>query len=282
MLDPDRRRRSNIPPPLEAAHRRVRETPNVSTLPIARRELRGVIERALPGCRRETSESLAAMAHLRSVSGGGTIFSQGEPIPLTLVIRGHGAFRRTTIEGKQIATGIGIPGNLYGFSSIAGTRSSVEFVALTDCDVAMWSGRALRGLAMADPGFALDAIDHMAGFINMLAGNLEGFMHQDARRRVVRVLARHRDLFFAEPPVLSRSLLPSLVGTSREMTGRVLRALEREGTVARVGRTGLKLLRPDQLEADEAPPTGSRPPMAPGPMATAPRTRRASAGRFPG
>ncbi len=32
------------------------------------------------------------------------------------------------------------------------------------------------------------------------------------------------------------------------MTGRVLRQLEREGTLTRVGRVGLKLLRPDQLE----------------------------------
>jgi CRP-like cAMP-binding protein len=52
--------------------------------------------------------------------------------------------------------------------------------------------------------------------------------------------------------LLSRAHLPSLVGTSREMTGRVLRELEREGTVARVGRTGLRLLRPDLLDADAA------------------------------
>ena len=63
------------------------------------------------------------------------------------------------------------------------------------------------------------------------------------------ILARHRELFFGEPAVLTRAHLPGLVGTSREMTGQVLRQLEREGTVARVGRTGLKLLRPDQLEA---------------------------------
>jgi hypothetical protein len=32
------------------------------------------------------------------------------------------------------------------------------------------------------------------------------------------------------------------------MTGRVLRQLEREGTIARVGRAGLALLRPERLE----------------------------------
>lgn len=36
------------------------------------------------------------------------------------------------------------------------------------------------------------------------------------------------------------------------MTTRVLRELEREGTLARVGRSGLELLRPDRLEAGAA------------------------------
>jgi CRP-like cAMP-binding protein len=88
----------------------------------------------------------------------------------------------------------------------------------------------------------------LASFLSILTVKLDGFLHQDARRRVIRVLVRHRDLFFVDPPVLTRSHLPGLVGTSREMTGRVLRELEREGTIARVGRSGLTLLRPERLE----------------------------------
>ena len=44
-------------------------------------------------------------------------------------------------------------------------------------------------------------------------------------------------------------MLPELVATSREMTGRVVRDLEREGVIARVGRRGLRLLNPVALEA---------------------------------
>jgi hypothetical protein len=36
------------------------------------------------------------------------------------------------------------------------------------------------------------------------------------------------------------------------MTGRVLRQLEREGTIERFGRAGLRLLRPDQLDTGAA------------------------------
>jgi CRP-like cAMP-binding protein len=126
-------------------------------------------------------------------------------------------------------------------------------VALTEFEVALWRSPEIRDLAATDPGFALAVIELMAGFLNTLTEKVDGFLHQDARRRVVRVLARHRELFFGNPAVLSRSHLPSLVGTSREMTGRVLRELEREGMLARVGRTGLRLLRPDRLDADAAP-----------------------------
>jgi CRP-like cAMP-binding protein len=88
----------------------------------------------------------------------------------------------------------------------------------------------------------------MAWSLHQTVELIEGFLHQDARRRVLRILAQYRRLFFCGPPVLNRSHLPELVGTSREMTGRVLRGLERDGTLVRVGRTGLKLLRPDRLD----------------------------------
>ena len=71
---------------------------------------------------------------------------------------------------------------------------------------------------------------------------------EDAVERVARVLYRYRELFFAEPPVLTRTHLPMLVGTSREMSGRVIRTLEARGVVARTGRQGLALRDPGTLE----------------------------------
>jgi CRP-like cAMP-binding protein len=224
----------------------------IATRTTEQHEVLGLIERALPGSRPETAQTLARTANFRKVRSEETTFRQGEPIPLTLVVRGYGAFRRTTVDGQQLTIGIASPGDMFGFASIASTRSTVDLVALTDSRVAVWRGPDIRRLATSDPGFALDVIDRMATFLTVITEKVDGFLHQDARRRVVRVLARHRDLFFADPAVLSRSLLPSLVGTSREMTGRVLRELEREGTVSRVGRTGLRLLRPDKLDADVA------------------------------
>ena len=120
---------------------------------------------------------------------------------------------------------------------------------MTECVVAQWPGPLIRALVVADSGLALAAIDSMAGSLHDTIERIEGFVHQNARRRVLRVLATYRELFFGDPVVLSRAHLPGLVGTSREMTGRVLRQLERDGVITREGRVGLRLLRPDRLDA---------------------------------
>lgn len=210
--------------------------------------LRELLVAALPGCGDETIERLIQTARVRSLKAGEHIYRQGEPVPLTLIIEGYGAARRTTVDGKELVSGVAPPGVLFGWSGLAAVPSSVELVALTAGEVGQWRGPDIRALAAADPGLGLAAIDSMAWSLHQTVERIEGFLHQDARQRVVRVLAQYRELFFGEPAVLTRTHLPGLVGTTREMTGRVLRQLEREGTVTRVGRVGLKLLRPDQLE----------------------------------
>jgi CRP-like cAMP-binding protein len=219
------------------------------SVPAAPGSLRAYLVRALPGCRPETIERLIQTVRVRSVKPGEQIYGQGDPVPITLILEGYGAARRTTVDGKELVSGVALAGVLFGWSGLTAVPSSVELIALTECEVCQWPGAEVRVLASADPGLALAAIDSMAWSLHQTVERIEGFLHQDARLRVLRVLARYRDLFFGESPVLTRAHLPGLVGTSREMTGHVLRQLEREGTIVRVGRAGLTLLRPDQLAA---------------------------------
>jgi CRP-like cAMP-binding protein len=213
------------------------------------RELYEMIVRELPDCHESTIASLADSARVRTVNRGGLILGQGERVALTLMVDGHSIARRTTSDGQHLISAVYPPGRLLGFSGIAPILSAAELIALTDCRIASWPGLKVRALAAADPGLGLAAVDALAASVHERMERAEWFLHQDARRRVMRILAAHRDLFFEEPALLDRTHLPGLVGTSREMTGRVLRYLEREGTVARVGRVGLRLLRPDRLDA---------------------------------
>ena len=214
-----------------------------------------ILSRSLPAARADTIERLIETVRMRPIRPGEHLYQQGDPAPLTVIIEGYGAARRTTLSGKELVSGVAPAGVVFGWSGLTSVPSSVEIVALTEVEVAQWPGSEVRVLAATDPGLALAAIDSMAWSLQQAVERIEGFLHQDARLRVLRILAQHRDLFFGESPVLTRAHLPGLVGTSREMTGHVLRQLEREGTVRRVGRTGLELLREDQLEI-ELPTSG--------------------------
>jgi len=209
--------------------------------------VRALIDRALPNCSPDTRCALVETAQLRRVRVGENVYRQGEPVPLTLVVEGYGIARRTNADGRQLFSGVAPFGSLFGWSGVADASSSVEIVALTECLVAQWPGSEIRERIRADVELGLAAIDAMAASLHATMEGIEGFLHQDARRRVLRILARHRQLFFGDPPILTRAHLAGLVGTTQEMTRRVLRQLEREGTVVREGQTGLRLLRPDRL-----------------------------------
>jgi CRP-like cAMP-binding protein len=210
-------------------------------------DLSRLLASALPHARSDTQRSLAQSARIRSLAPKDIVFRQGEPILLTAMLQGYASFRRTTTDGRHLVLGVVKRGDLFGYSSTAARRSPVDVVALTEARAAVWPGKLLRGLAADDPGLATDVIDGVARLILDITERIDGFIHQNSRQRVVRVLARYSDLFFGHPAVLSRSHLPSLVGTSREMTSRVIRQLEVEGVVARVGQTGLQLLAPARL-----------------------------------
>src|SRR5438552_8487610 len=75
--------------------------------------------RSLPDCRPETVEILVKSARLRRLPPGEQIYQQGEPVPLTLILRGFGAFRRTTMTGQEFLSGVAPAGALFGWLGIA-------------------------------------------------------------------------------------------------------------------------------------------------------------------
>ena len=210
--------------------------------------LRDLLGDALASASPATIRRLADGAVIAGLAPHEPVYRQGEAVQLTLVIAGYVGHWHTTPDGRQMILAIVRPGGLTGHTAIARQAAIADTLAITPAEVAVWPGEDTRRLLAADPGMALDVVDVMARYILQFANRLDRYVHQDARRRVLRVLAAYADLFFGEPPVLSRTLLPAMVGTSREMTGRVLRALEAEGVIARVGRRGLRLRRPSALE----------------------------------
>jgi CRP/FNR family transcriptional regulator len=216
-----------------------------------------VIGEAFPNSATETREALVGAAGVRVFRAGRSILEQGDETSLALILDGHVALRRTTVDGRQLIMRIVGRGEIVSILPLASRPASADAVALTPSPAAVWRGSEVRTLATTDPGFAVDILDQVLATFEDVVGRLDGLLYQNALRRVARVLLQHSDLFFAERPVLTRAHLPILVGTSREMTGRVLRVLEAQGLVSRVGRTRLRLLDPAGLAAVAAGSDGS-------------------------
>jgi CRP-like cAMP-binding protein len=213
-----------------------------------------VVGKAFPRARPETHRQLVARADIRVHKAGQTIVAQGNDKWTVLVLDGHVGSRRTSPDGREVIPKVVPPGQLSSLMPIASRPAVVETVALTPCLVALWPGHELHGLASDDAGLAFDLLDHALLGFEAIVERLDGLLYQDAVRRVARVLEQHAEIMFGDMAVLSRAYLPALVGTSREMTGRVLRKLEADGVVARIGRDRLRLLDPDLLARTAAPP----------------------------
>ena len=215
-----------------------------------------VLGEAFPHSRPETRTALAANARVRTFLPGQTFLEQGDDSSLALVLDGHVALRRTTVEGRQLIVRIVTRGGLAAILPLAARPAVADVVALTPSPAALWRGEEARALASLDPGLAVDMLDHTLATFEEVIERLDDLIYQSALRRVAHVLDLHAGLFFSERPVLNRTHLPMMIGTSREMTGRVLRILEARHVVARVGRDRLRLLDPAGLTAAAETGTG--------------------------
>ena len=201
-----------------------------------------VLRSAFPEASLATQQTLRATAEIRSFRSKQTVVAQGEESRVGLVLEGHIGYRRTTVDGREVIPRIGSRGYLGPFMPIAGRPNTAECVALSPSRVALWSGSDVSALAAGDAGFAFDLLQHVLFAFEEVVERMDGLLYQNALRRVARVLDQHADILFSDEGGVTRAYLPALVGTSREMTGRVLRQLESDGVVERIGRNRLRLL----------------------------------------
>jgi CRP-like cAMP-binding protein len=213
-----------------------------------------VVDVAFARARPETRRTLAAGAEVRRFRPRETVVPQGDESWVGLVLEGHAGLRRTTVDGREVITMIVSGGQLGPVMPIAGRPFTADLLALSAGRIALWPGSDVRELAAGDAGLGLDLLDLVLRSVEQVVERMDGLLYQNARRRVARILDQHAEIIFGEEAVVTRSYLPALVGTSREMTGRVLRQLEADGVVKRIGRHRLRLLDPARLARTAAPP----------------------------
>jgi CRP-like cAMP-binding protein len=205
-------------------------------------DLTALLSLALPLASVETRRTMAQRGEVRRFETGQVAYQQAGKRPFGVIAAGHAALRRTTPGGRQLVPRLAGRGRIVGISGIVDRVASNDVVALTPLAIAIWPPAFVRGLADTDPGLGLDLLEHTISMSRELWEQLDALIYQDARARVARVLAAHVDLLFGTPPQIPRAQIAELVGTSREMTRRVLRSLEQDRIVERVGTRGLRLM----------------------------------------
>jgi CRP/FNR family transcriptional regulator, cyclic AMP receptor protein len=201
-----------------------------------------VLSGTFPGSQPATRRALVAKAEVRTFRARQTVVAQGEESRVGIILDGHLGFRRTTVDGREVMPRIISRGDIGPFLSLLHRPSTAELIALSPSRVALWPGEDFQALAVVDAGLAIDLLSHVLLGFEEIVERLDGLLYQNALRRVARILLQHADLVFGDEAVVTRAYLPALIGTSREMTGRVLRQLESDGLVQRMGRHRLRLL----------------------------------------
>jgi len=224
-----------------------------ASVPATLEDLDEALAAVLGASRVDTRRALSSSAQVQSLHRGDSVFRQAHVPPLVLVLKGYAGMRRTTVDGRELMPRILGRGDMIGIQGVVDRPAPFDLFALSDCSIAMWPGDTVRALSEHDSELALALVGSAVRSLEAVAERLDGLTPQGAHRRVARILWRYRHLFFSADPVMTRAHLPELVGTSHEMTRRVLRDFEEAGIVSRTGRAGMQLLDAARLEAAASP-----------------------------
>ena len=242
--------RSRQSPPLRGAAHDTAAAPAAPAAPAGPEALGALLPTVLPEAGERSIIALVRGARMQPFRRHDHVQSQTHDPLLTLVVAGHLGVLRSDADGHQHMITIAGRGEFVSVLSLAREAPPVDLVALDDGIAALWQGELVMSLARVDVGLAVALLHHALRSANRLLNRLEHVSFDSVSRRLAVILWMRREVLFdTRRPLLSRPQLASLAGTSREMTGRVIRDFEQRGVIARVRGTGLVLLDPDGLRA---------------------------------
>lgn len=208
------------------------------------------IARLLPGASAGTPQRLEGAAQRQTFHRRDVLHARGIELLPFVVLEGHIMARRLAETGQVYGALIAGPGYLGGMHSISEPDgdATYELVALSDGAWVTWDPRFVRGLALEDPGLAVDLLDHSSDFGVVLNMRLDERSFESARQRMAAILTRYgATIFDTAHPVAQRMDLAAMIGASRVMMYRALRELEAAGLVKRERSGGIKILDAERL-----------------------------------
>jgi CRP/FNR family transcriptional regulator, cyclic AMP receptor protein len=186
-----------------------------------------------------------AHCHIRHVPPHNVVLHSGdESDALYYIIRGSVAVHGFNKEGRELVLAYLGPGDFFGEMGLfRGAARSAEVIARNHCDIA----------EISYPGFREYAAEH-PDILFLLASQISARLYRTSRRvldlaflgvagRVAQTLldlAQQPDALTHPDGMqikITRQEIAKIVGCSREMAGRVLKELQRQGLISARGKT---------------------------------------------
>ncbi len=193
--------------------------------------------RAIPEFSLLSDEELVHVRPLirkRQVQRGEILFFEGEPGEWLYYIQsGRVKVFKTSADGKEQVLRIFHAGESFNDVPVFdGGPNPASAMVLEDGVVyALWREDVQRLLAN-HPAIALSVIQVLASRLRYMVGLVEDLSFRHVRARVAKMLLLHSEEIEGKTAHrLTQQELAALVGTAREVVGRVLKSLEQEGTI---------------------------------------------------
>lgn len=179
-------------------------------------------------------DKLASCAHERRMRRGDVLIRAGDPgLFMMIIIQGEVRVLLSGVSGREQIVSTLSQGAIVGeIALLDGKARSADVVASTNGSVLVIERGALLRFLEQDPHFALRVIEGLCGRLRSTLLQLDSMVFQDVATRLASSLLSLAQGKAPRRLDMTQAALGQLVGASREIVNKRLRALEAQGIVA--------------------------------------------------
>lgn len=164
---------------------------------------------------------------------GEILVYEGEPAEaLFLVINGVVKVFKTSADGKEQIFGIIRPGETFNdVPVLSGGKNLISAGAMSPVLLNGIKKKDMETIIKENPQVALNVVHVLSRRVQELVSLVEDFSFRHVSGRVAKILLEYALDVSSGRPRLTQQEMAAMIGTAREMVGRSLKSLEKEGAI---------------------------------------------------
>jgi CRP-like cAMP-binding protein len=177
--------------------------------------------------------SLTRYVSEKKADRGEILVYEGEPAEaLFLVISGVVKVFKTSADGKEQIFGIIRPGETFNdVPVLSGGKNLISAGAMSPVLLNGIKKKDMETIIKENPQVALNVVHVLSRRVQELVSLVEDFSFRHVSGRVAKILLEYALDVSSGRPRLTQQEMAAMIGTAREMVGRSLKSLEKEGAI---------------------------------------------------